>query len=138
MSNHIWQVTAPEREEGIYLFEDRENAEAFAGALTRDDEPFAVGVEDTPINRGEGAAALIAAERGDRIEEAGMPSVAEDVREGFNPSRVLLRLAAIGEHRSEAAALVRRWRDEDARRAAGGIAYTVIVAGAATLADEVA
>jgi hypothetical protein len=107
MSDNIWQATAQDREDGTYLFDKRADAEAFAEAVTRTDDPFAAGVEDTTVNRGEEAGALIAAERGDRIEEAGMPSVAEDVREGIDLSRVLVRLAAIGEHHSEAAALLR-------------------------------
>jgi hypothetical protein len=126
MSDNIWQATAQDREDGTYLFDERADAEAFAEAVTRKDDPFAPGVEDTPVNRGEEAGALIAAERGDRIEEVGMPSVAEDVREGIDLSRVLVRLAAIGEHRSEAAALLRAWRDEESRRAEAGTTYTVV------------
>ena len=126
MSDNIWQVTAQDREDGTYLFDDYGDAEAFAEAVSRDDHPFATGVEDTWINRGEEAGALIAAERGDQIEDAGMPSVAEDVREGIDLSRVLVGLAAIGEHRSEAATLLRRWRDEENRRAGAGATYTVV------------
>jgi hypothetical protein len=72
------------------------------------------GVEEVVVNGGEAARRLIAAARGDRIEEAGMPSITEQVREGAAPSRVLVRLAAIGEHESRAADLLRGWAAEDA------------------------
>jgi hypothetical protein len=116
MSDNVWLVTAPGRVDATYLFARAADADAFAAALTRPDDPFVTGAEDTPVNGVAAARRLIAAERGDRIEDAGMSAAAAGIREGIAPAQVLVQLAAIGEDESEAAALIHNWAEEDAQR----------------------
>lgn len=112
------------REDGIYVFAERTDAERFAAAVEHDaDDDEVVGfhrafVDEQALNVGAAAERLIAAERGDVLEDVFGPALAEDVREGTALDIVLGRLCQVGEADSEAAALVRRWIGLDGRAAA--------------------
>jgi hypothetical protein len=111
------------REDGIYVFAERPDAERFAAAVDHDADDDAVVefhgayVDEQALNAGAAAERLIAAERGDVLEDVFRPALAEDVREGLPPAVALRRLHEVGEGGSDAAGLLRRWIELDARAA---------------------
>lgn len=111
---HIEQVHVVEvsdRQDGVYVFGGEMEARRFATVVQQGGGDCAV--QETPINFGEGAGRLTAAERGDVLEDMGWPRVAEDVREGMPLERCLTGLYEVGERRSDAAELLRCWIGED-------------------------
>ncbi|HVX32808.1 MAG TPA: hypothetical protein VHA80_06660 [Solirubrobacterales bacterium] len=126
------------REDGVYVFSEHADAERFADAVDHDrDEDAAVDVRrafvaETPVNLGAAAERLIAAERGDVLEDLFGPALAEDVREGTALEVVLRKLREVGEGGSDVAVLVRRWieLDERTRSAEASAAGEVDAAGA--------
>lgn len=107
-----------EREDGVYVFADLGDAHRFekAVAQSRDlpEDESASHRQETPINRGAAAERLIAAERGDVLENLDWPNVAEDVREGIPLPTIRTRLAEIeGGEVGEAVALLTGWIEED-------------------------
>jgi len=113
-------VEVHSREDGIYVFADLSDAERFEAAVAAgrnlpDENESATYRRETPINVGEAAGRLVAAERGDVIEDIGWPSVAEDVREGVPLSTVRGRaLATIdNDELGDVLPLLERWAKED-------------------------
>jgi hypothetical protein len=117
-------VDIEEREDGIYVFAERSDAERFAAAVDHDAGDDAVVefhrafVDEQALNVGVAAERLIAAERGDALEDVFGPALAEDVREGLPLTAALIRLREIGEVDSTAGLLIRRWIELDERAAA--------------------
>ncbi|MGD9734961.1 MAG: hypothetical protein AB7V58_05035 [Solirubrobacterales bacterium] len=117
-------VDVAEREDGIYVFAERGDAERFAAAVDHDPQGEETGgehrafLEETPVNRGAASEWLIAAERGDALQDLFGPAVAEDVREGLPLEMALSRVQEVGEDGSETADLLHRWIELDARTSA--------------------
>lgn len=111
------------REDGIYVFAEGSDAERFAAAVDHEaDDESAVKfhrafVDEQALNVGAAAERLIAAERGDVLEDLFGPALAEDVREGLPLDEVLQRLTEVGEGGSDLAELLRRWIELDERAA---------------------
>ncbi|MBS1895598.1 MAG: hypothetical protein JST59_30225 [Actinobacteria bacterium] len=109
------------REDGVYVFSEHADAERFADAVdyecdgTEMVEFHRAFVAETPVNLGAAAERLIAAERGDVLEDLFGPALAEDVREGTALEVVLRKLREVGEGDSDVAVLVRRWIELDER-----------------------
>jgi hypothetical protein len=76
--------------DGLYVFTEEEDRDLFATACRANGAEIVTGSE--PLNGGEGAARLIAAERGDALENLGFTALAEDIREGLEPATALHRL----------------------------------------------
>jgi hypothetical protein len=114
-------VEVDEREDGIYVFAEHADAERFADAVDHEVDARATVefhrafVSETPVNLGAAAERLIAAERGDALEDVFGPALAEDVREGVPLESALRRLEEVGEGDSVAAGLLRRWIEPDRR-----------------------
>lgn len=104
-------VEVAEREDGIYVFADRFDAERFADAIRAGGSECHA--DETPINVGAAAERLIASERGDALEGAFGPALAEDVREGRALEAALDALRELGEGDSDAADLIRGWIELD-------------------------
>ena len=112
----VHTVAVPLRGHGLYLFTDHGAAAAFADALAAPGAPSEVGVEDRPVNFGKGAEELIAGERAALMEDVGLPTVAEDVREHeIGLETLLVRLSSIPDT-TEARALLGHWIEVDADR----------------------
>lgn len=86
-------VDVASRENSLYVFERQWDAERFAQAVGcgsgPDSDAF---VSEQPVNAGEAAERLIAAERADVLADLGWEAVAEDIREGVPPQTVAERL----------------------------------------------
>lgn len=106
------------REDGIYVFSERADAERFADAVDHESdgdgmvESRRAFLTETPVNLGAAAERLIAAERGDALEQAFGPALAEDLRQGLSLRAALIRLREVD---SRAGRLVRRWIELDGR-----------------------
>lgn len=105
------------REDGVYVFADLNAAQRFEAAVAagRDlpGDESATHRRETPINVNAAAERLIAAERGDVLEDRDWPNVAEDVREGVALQTVCARLAQEGGEVDDALALLGTWIVED-------------------------
>lgn len=117
----VYTVDVPERDDGLHVFVDHGAAGAFADAVSDPDAPFLVGVDDPPVNHGEGAENLIAVERGARLEDLGYPISAEEVRERKQTlASILMSFEASpegeGEEGRRAKGLLCRWIDLDKER----------------------
>jgi len=111
MLDFVQLIDVDNRDDGAYVFAHGRDARRFAETI-RDGGGDAYGSEQA-VNVGDAAERIIAAERGDVLEDKGWPELAEDVREGLALETALGRLREIGEEASEAAELLRRWRDLD-------------------------
>lgn len=105
------------REDGIYVFTSRHDADRFEAAVNRgssvENPAF---LSETPVNVGDAAERLIAAERGDAFEDMGWHTAAEDLREGVAPSVVIDRIGDVrASERAEPIALLQCWAEEDAK-----------------------
>jgi hypothetical protein len=112
----VHTVAVQLRGDGLYLFADHGAAAAFADAVALPGAQADVGVGDLPVNYGKGAEELIAGERAALMEDLGLPTLAEDVREHqIGLETLLVRLSSIPDT-SEARALLGHWIEVDADR----------------------
>jgi hypothetical protein len=103
------------RDDRIYVFAERRDAERFSDAINghRDEHDNPAFVSEQPVNAGEAAERLLAAERGDVLEDLGWTSIAEGVREEGDLSGALRDLLSVGSEAMPALKLVRHWIDVD-------------------------
>jgi hypothetical protein len=108
-------VDVAEREDSIYAFGKRSDGIAFANAVNVCSRGTPALVSGMPLSSGSDAGRLIAAQRGDVLEEFGLPYLAEEVRSGLDGAGVLSRLNERRQGGGEAAAVARSWIEEDRR-----------------------
>lgn len=110
----ITVVDVAEREDHIYVFAKRHDAGRFADAVdgNRDDHDNRAFVTEQPVNVGDAAERLIAAERGDALEELGWVVPAGVVREGGSLHEARRELLSLGAD-ADALQLIRHWLDVD-------------------------
>jgi hypothetical protein len=117
----VTTVDVTAREDGLYLFADDAAARAFADAAESPHSPSPVVVDDPPVNLGKGAEGLIASERAALMEDADMPTLAEDVRAGLiGLETLLIRLSSI----------------PDTAAARGLLGHWIVVDSARTIPEE--
>ena len=120
----VYTAQVEGREDGLYVFGDPGDRNAFATAVESEDGTCVR--ETEPVNDEAATKRLIAAEveagqveerertqateRGDQLEALGWPSLAADVRTGLPLRDALLCLRDIGESDSEAATMIRSWK----------------------------
>jgi hypothetical protein len=98
------------RDDGDYLFADAGDADRFAAAVMAGGGSCST--SDAPVNAGRDAERLIAAERGDAMEDIDS-RVAEEVREGKPLADVIGLLASYGTYDGPAVALLGTWKGQD-------------------------
>lgn len=105
------------REDGIYVFAHRQDADRFEAAAAHDSPEIdrSAWIIETPINVGDAAERLIASERADVLEEMGYGSVADEVRRGTSPSQLAALVEEGSDAEREIGSLLQHWAEEDAK-----------------------